>query len=673
MTTSPILLLDGKPKPSRTHWPCGHLPYSKTLRAAFYRRMLLKRLLLWAYVVLPPLLFCWWQLPLAWSGASRVAVLGAVTLALVGIAWLLDWCLHARIFDGDGTRPGIRDASRLTDEWRRLWLRAEATSPKDVGYADQFAGSNQATNPLHIMPATAGGVFYEWMEKPLGAIDHTLTVDETAKEQAAIGVRVSLLQQFRTVSNDAVIGGQMYQGANSVTLVIPVPSAGQDARWATLLVWCRAQAKYAGNILNTQLSSGYTWWFVGGKRQDGTVRVGDVARVRFAWLARATSPVAHVLTGVIGLFLVLLACFAWPLGLGYLIYCAVRERMYSEKYDNFLQRWSPAYGDTLDLKLIFQARERTPQRFDTVPAPPLLEQALVLRDKFLQMTGRSTNDPSARVPIAPFRPGETTGAPVVSRFDAGTSVATDARWHSLVLPPGTKDAIKQACDLLKSAPELPAGVSLPRGFLLYGPPGTGKTQVARTIANEAGLFFVATKPSELKGQYTGQSAPLVRELFATARAHSPAIVFLDEVDIIAPKRGGREQDTFTRDILGELIQQLDGAEKSQGHVFLLAASNRLDDIDEALLSRLPRRIHIPLPDEQGRQEILAVHLRGKPLDFDLGAICKELAAQTQGLSGRELKDIVQQAEQRAAHRAIQARAPGAMRIQPGDFEEAAAG
>lgn len=226
-------------------------------------------------------------------------------------------------------------------------------------------------------------------------------------------------------------------------------------------------------------------------------------------------------------------------------------------------------------------------------------------------------------------------------------------WSDLILPENTLYEFKSLGRELVHAEELARlGVSVPRGILLFGPPGTGKTQVARVLANESGLAFIAAGSSELKAGYIGQSGGLVRQLFEKARSQAPCILFLDEIDTVARSRG--HGDSFTGEIVAQLLQELDGVATKKGQVFLLGASNHPESIDSALLSRFERKIEIGLPDEAARASILALQLAGKPLQFEVVDACAAMAARTAGLSGRDLQSLVTSATRRALQRAMEA-------------------
>jgi SpoVK/Ycf46/Vps4 family AAA+-type ATPase len=189
-------------------------------------------------------------------------------------------------------------------------------------------------------------------------------------------------------------------------------------------------------------------------------------------------------------------------------------------------------------------------------------------------------------------------------------------------------------------------------MLLYGKPGTGKTQIARTLANESGVGFIAAGPSDLKAGWVGQSAPKVHELFERARREAPCILFIDEVDAAFPKRGGAQTDQFNTEIVNQALTELDGVKKNDRFVFLLAATNRPELVDDAILSRFPDRMEVPYPDPQQRKQILQVLIAKKPVDFDIEKVATELAGITDNFCGRDLWSLVENASQAAMARAF---------------------
>jgi cell division protease FtsH len=186
------------------------------------------------------------------------------------------------------------------------------------------------------------------------------------------------------------------------------------------------------------------------------------------------------------------------------------------------------------------------------------------------------------------------------------------------------------------------GAKVPKGLLLYGPPGTGKTLLAKAVAHESGANFYSASASSFVEMFAGLGAARIRKLFAEARKHAPAIVFIDELDAVGAQRSGhgfnREQDQT----LNQLLVELDGFEGAE-QVVVMGASNRIQDLDQALLrpGRFDRQMLVPPPDLKGRTAILEVHTRGKPLapDVDLS----QVARQTSGLTGAELANICNEA------------------------------
>ncbi|MFC7133838.1 MULTISPECIES: CDC48 family AAA ATPase [Salinibaculum] len=210
----------------------------------------------------------------------------------------------------------------------------------------------------------------------------------------------------------------------------------------------------------------------------------------------------------------------------------------------------------------------------------------------------------------------------------------------------TKERLREAVEWPLSYGPLfeAAKTEPPSGVLLYGPPGTGKTLLARAIAGESGVNFVSVAGPEILDRYVGESERAVRDLFERARQTAPAIVFLDEIDAIAGRRG--DGNEVTERVVSQLLTELDAAADHPSLV-VLAATNRKEALDPALLrpGRLERHIEVPNPDEKARRDILRVHTEGKPLagDVDLD----ELAAETQGFSGADLEALVREASLRA--------------------------
>ena len=227
-----------------------------------------------------------------------------------------------------------------------------------------------------------------------------------------------------------------------------------------------------------------------------------------------------------------------------------------------------------------------------------------------------------------------------------------ATWDSLVLQQDVLEKLQTLCESLRHVEDFVAqGFDVPKGALLYGPPGTGKTQIARALANESGVPFIAASTADLKAGFVGQSGQKVRELFEMARGRAPCILFLDEIETVAPARGGPGSDTFTGEIVTQLLQEMEGVKKTERHVFVLAATNLPDAIDAAVMSRFPERIEIPNPDTAQRARLFRMFLAKLPVAFDRDALAEELAQRSAGLGGRDIRNIVQNAAQKAIRRA----------------------
>jgi len=217
---------------------------------------------------------------------------------------------------------------------------------------------------------------------------------------------------------------------------------------------------------------------------------------------------------------------------------------------------------------------------------------------------------------------------------------------------GVKQEISEVVEFLKNPLRYEKiGARIPKGILLVGPPGTGKTMLARAVAGEAGVPFFSVSGSDFMEMFVGVGASRVRDLFATARKQSPAIVFVDEIDSIGRKRGaglggGHDEREQT---LNQMLSEMDGFEPTEG-IVVIAATNRPDVLDPALLrpGRFDRQIVVPLPDLEERLPILEVHSKGKPLDpsVDMNIVARG----TPGMSGADLANLVNEAALHAVRR-----------------------
>ena len=206
-------------------------------------------------------------------------------------------------------------------------------------------------------------------------------------------------------------------------------------------------------------------------------------------------------------------------------------------------------------------------------------------------------------------------------------------------------ALREVIELPLSNPELflRVGISAPKGVLLFGPPGTGKTLLAKAIASNVDAHFLKVAGSSIVDKYIGESARMIREMFAFAKEHEPCIIFIDEVDAIGSKRiDGTSSDREVQRTLMELLNQLDGFDQL-GKVKVIMATNRPDTLDPALLrpGRLDRKVEIPLPNEQGRLDIIKIHASSLTIqgDIDYEAIVK-LA---DGFNGADLRNVCTEA------------------------------
>ena len=208
-----------------------------------------------------------------------------------------------------------------------------------------------------------------------------------------------------------------------------------------------------------------------------------------------------------------------------------------------------------------------------------------------------------------------------------------------------KEELKEIVDFLKNPKKyLQMGAKIPKGVLLMGPPGTGKTLLARAVATEAGVPFFSISGSEFIEMFVGVGSSRVRDLFATAKKQQPSIIFIDELDAIGRARGagiggGHDEREQT---LNQILVEMDGFEK-ESTTLVFAATNRPDVLDPALLrpGRFDRRVILDLPDIDGREEILKIHSRGKPIVAEVDL--REVAERTPGFSGADLANVVNEA------------------------------
>ena len=196
-------------------------------------------------------------------------------------------------------------------------------------------------------------------------------------------------------------------------------------------------------------------------------------------------------------------------------------------------------------------------------------------------------------------------------------------------------------------------MEIPKGILLEGPAGSGTTQIARTIANEGGMGFVKATAADLKGLYLGHAAANVRDLFEKARSLSPAILFIDELDIVVPRRDGGSSDALALEIVSQLLQEMDGIVSQDRRVFVLAATNLPDNIGASVLSRFTERLSIPLPDMDARVRMLQVMFLQARIGSRFETDYPLLGELSDGMSLRDLKNWLTVAQRRAVLRAVE--------------------
>ncbi len=217
----------------------------------------------------------------------------------------------------------------------------------------------------------------------------------------------------------------------------------------------------------------------------------------------------------------------------------------------------------------------------------------------------------------------------------------DVKWTEIGGLEAVKRELAEAVEWPLRYPELykAIGYSMPRGILLYGPSGTGKTLLAKAVATESEANFISIRGPELLSKWVGESERGVREVFRRARQAAPCVIFFDEIDALAPTRGMGGESMVTERVVSQLLTELDGIQSLQG-VVVLAATNRLDMVDSALLrpGRFDKLINIPMPDKESRRNVLEIHMSGKPIIKTVEV--QRLVEMTEGFSGADLAALV---------------------------------
>src|SRR6201992_540640 len=216
-------------------------------------------------------------------------------------------------------------------------------------------------------------------------------------------------------------------------------------------------------------------------------------------------------------------------------------------------------------------------------------------------------------------------------------------WDDIAGADEAKAELREIVDYMRDASRSrPLGAHLPAGILLHGPPGTGKTLLAKAVAHESGATFFSQSASSFVEMFAGLGSARIRRLFKEARKHAPAIIFIDELDAVGTARSGGSHNREHDQTLNQLLVELDGFEKAE-RLIIMGASNRLEDLDPALLrpGRFDRQIPVSTPDLKGRQAVLAVHSKGKPIAPD--ADLEGLAKRTVGMTGADLANVINEA------------------------------
>ncbi len=218
------------------------------------------------------------------------------------------------------------------------------------------------------------------------------------------------------------------------------------------------------------------------------------------------------------------------------------------------------------------------------------------------------------------------------------------KWNDIGGLKEVKEELKEAVEWPLKNPEAfkRMGIKAPKGVLLYGPPGTGKTLLAKAVANESGANFISIKGPEILTKWVGESERKIREVFKRAKQVAPAVIFFDELDSLAPRRGLEVGTRVTENVVSQILTEMSGLEELH-NVVVIAATNRPDIVDPALLrpGRFDRRVYVPSPNKKARLEIFRIHTKNMPLAKDVNM--NKLADKTEGYSGADIESLCREA------------------------------
>jgi len=230
----------------------------------------------------------------------------------------------------------------------------------------------------------------------------------------------------------------------------------------------------------------------------------------------------------------------------------------------------------------------------------------------------------------------------------------DVTWNDVGGLAEVKEQLRNIVERPLKTPEVfrAAGIATPNGVLLYGPPGTGKTLIAKALAKECGVNFLAMDGPEVFTKWLGESEEAIRHIFRVARQLAPSIVFFDQLDALAPLRGADSGSRTTERVVNQLLAELDGMEVAKGNVIVIAATNRIDLVDPSVLrlGRLGLHLYVPLPATEDRAGIFAAHTCSVRFGVDRERLLTRLASESEGLSGADIHAVCVQAKMHALRR-----------------------